>query len=197
MKTVVAGALGECVHVAGVTNFLRLAEQAGWRTLFLGPAVPIDNFHIWRQTRTGLLSYPADPGSAHAHLAASVYLQMALRPHIAHVVGYSDGDHTATAADEIESCKLTRRSIENASGAPDMLQDNRVKTRVNELFNESSVTLEAVRSLAFGEVEDPLTDPATLTQAVISALLDAPQLKNNPYGRGQIITRKSINEEPA
>ena len=37
-RTVVAGALGECVHVAGVTNFLRLAESAGWRTVFLGPA---------------------------------------------------------------------------------------------------------------------------------------------------------------
>jgi len=41
-KTVVAGALGECVHVAGVINFLQLAEQAGWRTVFLGPAVPIN-----------------------------------------------------------------------------------------------------------------------------------------------------------
>ncbi len=40
MKTVVAGALGECVHVAGVSKFLRLAEQAGWKTVFLGPAVP-------------------------------------------------------------------------------------------------------------------------------------------------------------
>ena len=38
-KVVVAGALGECVHVAGVTNFLRLAEEAGWQTVFLGPAV--------------------------------------------------------------------------------------------------------------------------------------------------------------
>ena len=28
-KTVVAAALGECVHVAGVMNFLRLAEAAG------------------------------------------------------------------------------------------------------------------------------------------------------------------------
>jgi len=44
MKTVVAGALGECVHVAGVVNFLRLAEMAGWRTVFLGPAVPIEDF---------------------------------------------------------------------------------------------------------------------------------------------------------
>ena len=41
-KTVVAAALGECVHVAGVMNFLRLAEAAGWRTVFLGPAVPIE-----------------------------------------------------------------------------------------------------------------------------------------------------------
>ncbi len=40
MKTVIAAALGECVHVAGISNFLRLAEQAGWRTVFLGPAVP-------------------------------------------------------------------------------------------------------------------------------------------------------------
>jgi methanogenic corrinoid protein MtbC1 len=38
-KVVVAAALGKCVHVAGVMNFLRLAEEAGWRTVFLGPAV--------------------------------------------------------------------------------------------------------------------------------------------------------------
>ena len=41
-KTVIAAALGECVHVAGISNFLRLAESAGWRTVFLGPAVPIE-----------------------------------------------------------------------------------------------------------------------------------------------------------
>jgi len=42
LKTIVAGALGECVHVAGVSNFLRLADQTGWRTIFLGPAVSIE-----------------------------------------------------------------------------------------------------------------------------------------------------------
>jgi len=36
-KTVVAAALGECVHVAGVMKFIRIAEEAGWRTIFLGP----------------------------------------------------------------------------------------------------------------------------------------------------------------
>lgn len=42
-RTVVTAALGECVHVAGVMNFLRLAEAAGWRTVFLGPAVATED----------------------------------------------------------------------------------------------------------------------------------------------------------
>ena len=114
---------------------------------------------------------------------------MALHPHIVHVVGYSEADHAATVADVIESCKLARRSIGNAFGAPDMTQDSRVSARSNELVREAAFTIKAISSLASGKVEDPLTDPATLAQAVKSGLLDAPQLKNNPYGRGQIIAR--------
>ena len=41
-RVVVAAALGECVHVAGISNFLRLAAEAGWEAVFLGPAVPIE-----------------------------------------------------------------------------------------------------------------------------------------------------------
>ena len=41
---IVAGALGECVHVAGVSKFLRLAQMTGWKTVFLGPAVPLETF---------------------------------------------------------------------------------------------------------------------------------------------------------
>ena len=64
MKTVVAGALGECVHVAGVTRFLRLAESAGWRTIFLGPATPIPKFlEVARQENADLVgvSYRLTP----------------------------------------------------------------------------------------------------------------------------------------
>jgi len=39
---ILGAALGECVHVAGVLSFLRIAEQEGYRTLFTGPATPID-----------------------------------------------------------------------------------------------------------------------------------------------------------
>ena len=35
---VLGAALGNCVHVAGVVNFLALAEDCGYRTTFLGPA---------------------------------------------------------------------------------------------------------------------------------------------------------------
>lgn len=148
-----------------------------------------DDFRIWRQTRTGLLSYPLDPDAARAHLATSIYLQMALRPHIVHVVAYCEADHAATPSDVIESCKIARRSIENAFGAPNMTQDESIISRSKDLVQEIEITLEAIKSLAPEGVVDPLTDPVTLTRAVTSGILDAPQLNTNLYGRGQIITR--------
>lgn len=41
---IIAGAIGNCVHVAGVVRFLKLAEELGCETRFLGAAVPIDEF---------------------------------------------------------------------------------------------------------------------------------------------------------
>jgi methylmalonyl-CoA mutase cobalamin-binding subunit len=148
------------------------------------------DFRIWRQTRTGLLSYPLDADAARAHLATSVYLQMALKPNIVHVVGYSEADHAATADDVISSCKLARRALENAiHGAPEMISDSRIQIRREELFAEAEVTVQAIQDLAKHTSSDPLTDPETLAKAVTSGILDAPQLKNNPFARGQVITR--------
>jgi methylmalonyl-CoA mutase cobalamin-binding subunit len=147
------------------------------------------DFRIWRQTRTGLLSYPIDPDAARAHLAASVYLQMSLRPHILHVVGHTEAHHAATADDVIEACKLARRAVENAlRGQPDMTADQIVQRRKEELVQEANVALEAIRALAGPDVVDPFTDPATLRRAVTSGVLDAPHLRNNPFARGQIVT---------
>lgn len=171
----------------GLSDAMDLAKMIALISLI--EPLSTDNFRIWRQTRTGLLSYPLDQDAARAHLATSVYLQMALRPHIVHVVGYCEADHAATAADVIESCKLARRSIENALGAPYMTRDDRLASRSVELAQEAEITIEAIRDLAPQSDIDPLTDAATLTRAVVSGLLDAPQLKNNPYARGQIITR--------
>lgn len=148
------------------------------------------DFLIWRQTRTGLLSYPVDKDLARGHLAATVYLQMALKPHIVHVVGYTEADHAATEAEVIESCKLVSRAIENAlHGQPDMSQDFSVQARKKELIREARINLDAIRSLAPASISDPLADAAVLSKAVTSGILDAPQLKNNRYARGEVITR--------
>jgi len=40
-KKILGAAMGNCVHVAGVMSFLRLAEEVGCDTHFLGPATPI------------------------------------------------------------------------------------------------------------------------------------------------------------
>ncbi len=146
-------------------------------------------FRVWRQVRTGLLSYPLDPAAARAHLAASIYVQMALHPHIVHVVGHTEAHHAATAEDVIEACGLARRVIDNAlRGAPDMTADPAISRRRAYLVQEAQETLEAIRRLG-AHVADPWADAGVLAAAVTSGILDAPQLRNNRFGRGQMRTR--------
>jgi hypothetical protein len=173
---------------AGLSDAMDLAKMLACLELIAPLEQP--NFRIWRQTRTGLLSYPLDGAAARAHLAASVYVQMALRPHIVHVVGHTEAHHAATADDVIEACGLARRAIENAlHGQPDMTADPAVQRRKQQLVQEAHVTLEAICALAEPGVADPLTDPATLARAVKVGILDAPHLRNNPFALGQVQTR--------
>jgi hypothetical protein len=172
----------------GLSDAMDLAKMLAVLDLMAPLAGP--GFRIWRQTRTGLLSYPLDATAARAHLAASVYLQMALRPHIVHVVGHTEAHHAATAEDVIEACRLASRAIENAlRGAPDMTADPAVQVRREELVREAHLTLAALWALAEPGIADPLADPTTLARAVAVGLLDAPHLRNNPFARGQIVTR--------
>ncbi len=172
----------------GHSDAMDLAKMLAVLTLIEPLAAP--DFRIWRQTRTGLLSYPVDPAAARAHLATSVYLQMALRPHIVHVVGHSEAHHAATADDVIEACLLARRAIQNAlRGMPDMTADGAVQARCAELVQEAQVTLAAIAALAGSECADPLIDPAVLGRAVRLGILDAPQLRSNPIARGHVKTR--------
>jgi len=148
------------------------------------------SFRIWRQTRTGLLSYPLEENAARAHLAASIYTQMALRPHIVHIVGHSEAHHAATANDIIDSSLMARRAIENAlGGQADMLQDQAVQERTQHLVREARITLHAIRKNAKPEIEDGLIDAENLADVVKKGILDAPHLKNNPFAAGTIKTR--------
>ncbi len=146
-------------------------------------------FHILKQTRTGLLSYPLDAEAARGHLAASIYLQMGLMPQIIHIVGHTEADHAATPEDVIAAAGIARRAIENAiHGAPDPTHDPEVQARKQELIAECAVTLGAIGDLADPGTDDPWTDAQTLARAVTTGVMDAPQLKNNRFGRGTVRT---------
>jgi methylmalonyl-CoA mutase cobalamin-binding subunit len=147
-------------------------------------------FRIWLQTRTGLLSYPQDLDAARAHLSTSIYLQMALHPHIVHVVGHTEAHHAATPQDVIEACKLAHRAIDNAlAGQPEMISDPKIQHRRQELVSEALCILQAIRALGEVHTPDPWTNPATLARAITTGILDAPHLINNPYARGKVQSR--------
>jgi hypothetical protein len=148
------------------------------------------NFRIWRQTRTGLLSYPVDSTAARSHLATSVYLQMALKPHIVHVVGHTEAHHAATADDVIEACGIARKAIDNALlGAPDMTADPAIQAQADHLVTEAEFTLQVIRHLGMEMSSDPWSDPAILEKSIRLGVLDAPHLQNNPFALGKINTR--------
>ena len=172
----------------GTSDAMDLAKMSALLTL--SAELENEDFHIWRQTRTGLLSYPLESNAARAHLAASIYSQMALCPHILHVVGHTEAHHAATADDIIDACKMARRSIENAlNGQADMLADKAIQTRKENLIKEAKITLAAIRNCSEDDGVDPLTDPICLAKAVKNGILDAPHLKNNPFAPGTIHTR--------
>ncbi|MFO7173007.1 MAG: methionine synthase [Bacillota bacterium] len=148
------------------------------------------DFRVWRETRGGLTSFPADLDVARGHLAATTFLQMQLRPHIVHVVAAVEAHHAATHEDVIENCKIADGAIRLALlGLPDLTRDPVVQERKRQLLEEARVLLAAVRRIAPPGTPDPYTDPETLARAVEMGLLDAPHLRGNPAACGRIVTR--------
>jgi methylmalonyl-CoA mutase cobalamin-binding subunit len=170
----------------GTSDAMDLAKMSAILEMIQPLAGP--DFRIWRQSRIGLLSHPLDPDAARGHLAASTYAQMALRPHIYHIVGHTEAHHAATADDIVQASKIVRRAISNALGAADPTGAPETQARKARLIHEAQATLDAIRQLAGGGVADPFVDPGTLTRAVTSGILDAPQLRNNRFARGAMRT---------
>ena len=75
---------------------------------------------------------------ARAHLAQSTMLQMAVKPHMIHVVGYTEADHAASADEVIESARMTQEVVDTAlRGNPDMTHDPAVQHRKQQLIAET------------------------------------------------------------
>jgi hypothetical protein len=148
-----------------------------------------EGFRVWRETRGGLTSYPPDPAVARGHLAATVCLQMQLKPHIVHIVGHTEAHHATTAAELIEACRIADGAISQCLlGLPDMTADPGVQRRKAQLLTDAAVLLDAIAGLAAAG-RDPYTDADTLARVVETGLLDAPHLRGNAAACGQIVTR--------
>ncbi|MEI6857316.1 hypothetical protein [Psychrilyobacter sp.] len=148
-----------------------------------------ENFTVFRGVRAGLASLSTDLDVAKGQLAASTYLAMTLKPHIIHVVGFSEADHAAKPEDVIESCKIVRGVIRSTlHGMADMRQDTVVQDRKNELLKEAKYLLNTIKSL-YTESKDPWCDPVVIADMIKKGIIDAPHLRGNESAKGTLETR--------
>jgi hypothetical protein len=147
-----------------------------------------DTFQTYRQIRTGLRSMGIDTNLAKGHLAASITLGMALKPHIVHVVSYCEAEHAARAQEIIESCGIARGAIQLClNGAPNVSEDSSVMSRKERLKQDARLILDAICELG-RRSKDPLTDPYVLNKAVRIGILDAPHLSASGVCPGAVVT---------
>jgi len=148
------------------------------------------SFNIFREVRAGLAHFSLNPSFAMGQLAASAVVSLALKPHILHVVGYSEGDHAILADELIQSCNIIHGVLHDTLyGMPDLSDNKRVTDRKNELKSEAGVLLEELYQRGRSHSEDPWTDPDVISSAVRTGLLDAPHFQGNPHLCGTITTR--------
>jgi methylmalonyl-CoA mutase cobalamin-binding subunit len=148
-----------------------------------------DDFTIIRQVRAGLAHFSSNQLFAKGQLAASAVISLALKPHIVHVVGYSEGDHTIYPDELIESCEIIHGVLHNTlRGMPDIISAAEIQERKNELMNEADILLEALKELGADLSDDPWCDPEVLAKAVRTGLLDTPHFTHNDYLCGNIVT---------
>jgi len=171
---------------AGISPYMDLAKMYAKKELL--NTLSDEIFKVFGLVRAGLASLSSDPDIAKGQMASSIILSMVLKPHIVHVVGFSEGDHCATAEEVIESCKIAHGVLHSVSyDWPGILKTSRFRKRKEQLITDAQIILDVIRKLSGNE--DPFSDPEVLTKAVTTGILDAPDLKGNKTAKGTIQTR--------
>jgi len=148
-----------------------------------------ENFIVYTEVRAGIAHFSANPFIAKGQLAASAVISLALKPHILHVVGFSEGDHATYPEELIESCSIAHGVLQNClSGLPDMASDPIVQKRRQELLNEAKILLAAINKLGADTSGDPWCDAQVISLAIQKGLLDTPHFRGNPHLCGNITT---------
>lgn len=148
-----------------------------------------DNFKIYRQTRAGLPLFSADEEIAKGQLAASTFMQMIVKPHIIHVVGFCEANHAASAKNIIESCKIVKGVIKHTLNDEFSIdKDEKIIARKNELINEAKFLIDYIKN-SYSKYDDPLTNAEVLADCVKRGILDAPHIQKNEKYIGNLNTR--------
>lgn len=148
-----------------------------------------DNFRVYRETRAGLALFHADEAVAKGQLAASTFMQMTVRPHIVHVVGFCEADHAAKPEEVIESCKIVKGVIRHTMADHFSIEkDMAIMQRKEELLRDAEVLLDFIRE-EYPGVSDPLTDTAVLCDCIRKGYIDAVHIIKNEKYQGKLKTR--------
>ncbi|MBW6499804.1 MAG: cobalamin B12-binding domain-containing protein [Bacteroidales bacterium] len=148
------------------------------------------DFTVFREVRAGLAHFSADPSFAQGQLAASAVISLALKPHILHVVGFSEGDHAIYADELIQSCNIVHGVLHNTLyGMPDLTGNSAVISRKDELKSEARILLDELAKRGSHVSDDPWSDPQAISDAIRTGLLDTPHFQGNPHLCGRIVTR--------
>lgn len=148
------------------------------------------SFQVFRQVRAGLAHFSSNPSFAQGQLAASAVVSLALKPHILHVVGFSEGDHAIFPDELIQSCNIAHGVLHNTLyGMPDLTDNDIVIKRKNELRSEAKILLDEIYKRGRSSSDDPWSDPGVISDAVTTGLLDTPHFQGNAHLCGKITTR--------
>ncbi|HEY3421137.1 MAG TPA: cobalamin B12-binding domain-containing protein [Methanomassiliicoccales archaeon] len=147
------------------------------------------DFHIIRMVRSGLNSLSHHPNIAKGQLAVSVFNAMVVKPHIVHVVGYSEAYDVATPDVIIESCDIVRGAIEKALKSEFLPeQDPRIVARKKYLISEARYLLQVIKKVGLRMAEDPYCSPKVMGEIIRLGILDAMDLKDSKVAKGRIVT---------
>jgi hypothetical protein len=149
-----------------------------------------ESFTSYREARPGIAHFSPIPTVAQGQLAASATVSLAIKPHILHVVGFSEGDHATHPEELIHSCNIVHGVLQNClHGLPDMLEGETVQRRKNELVDEATLLLEALQRFGADTSADPWSDAQVLAAAIKKGLFDTPHFRGHPHLCGRITTR--------
>lgn len=148
-----------------------------------------ETFHTFRETRAGLALFSADESVAKGQLATSTFMQMVVKPHIMHVVGYCEADHAARAEEVIESCKIVKGVIRHVlEDGYSIEKDEKILARKEELIKEATVLLDFIKT-EYAQYDDPLANAEVLCDCVKKGYIDAVHILKNDKYRGTLKTK--------